>query len=226
MIYLLSFIGIVVALWVFLSVCGFIPILLLRFANFSRVDKPIPIFNRSLSVLDPVWIEEAKFKGVGAIRPIGIPMAIYVNKSRTVAMVVYFAGGQRVLDFFSKFPNKVTLTTTSSIDGVTSPLPQGGMLQCFPNQDVRQQYQSHVKAIKYLQSQLNCKLVPLKSVSKAMKDFTHGQCDVLIFRPWKIFTLPYRYFVTRFTHKNHSVEQQVLKGRISIDLLRQQIASR
>ena len=226
MLYLLPYVGAAAALWVFVSVCGFLPLLFLRFANFSKVKNPIPIFERSLSVLDPVWIEDLGFKGVEAIRPMGIPMAIFVNKSNTIAMVVYFAGGQRVLDFFSQFPNQVSLTTASTIDGVACPLPQGGIIQCFPDQRVEQQYQSHLDATKYLQRELNCRLVPLDDVGEHMKDFIHRQCEGLIFRPWKILVLPYRYFVTRFTYKNFSVQQQVAKGKISIDSLRQQIASR
>ena len=215
MIYLL----IPLAIWLCVCAFGMAPLILLRFSNFSPVEQPIPIIKKALSVLDPTWIQEAGFRGKCAIRPLGIPMALFTNSDKTIAMVVYFAGGQRVVDFVSKFPGDISLTTSTSIDGPVVPPPAGVMFQSFQGADAKKLLNNHREGIKLLKTRLRTNLIPQENVASFMRVFVSRQLTNLCVQPWKILTLPYRWAVTRFARKNLTLAQQERKGMINLESL-------
>lgn len=207
-------------IWLFICASGIAPLILLRFSDFSPVAKPIPIFEKAVSVVDPAWIEENGFQGKCAIEPLGIPMAIFTNADETIALAVYFAADQRIIDLVSKFPDEISLTTSTTIDGPLLPSPPGIMYQGFSGLDAENLLRIHHAAVEFLKQHLKTELVPHEDIPSAMQQFTARQLSYLLVRPWKILTLPYRYAVTRKARKDLTLEQQEQKGIINIESLR------
>lgn len=214
-----------VAFWLFICFSGFVPLILLRFANFDLVEDAVPIFDKSLDTVNPVWLQQRGFRGVCGIKPLGISMAIYKSQDQKIAMAVYSAGGQRVVDFVSKFPGKISITTSSTIDGPVAPPPPGVMYQCFKGRDPDDLLRLHLQGVTYLQSQMQIAVEPHKDIAKEMEQFMGRQLKHLLTRPWHILTIPYRYGVLRFTRMNKTVEQQVQKRIIKVDKLKRQAQS-
>ncbi len=206
-------------IWLFVCASGLAPPILLRYSNFTPVEQPIPIFKKALSVLDPVWIDENGFQGKSAIQPLGIPMAIFTNADQTIAMAVYFAGGQRVVDLVSKFPGHISVTTSTTIDGPVVPAPPGVMYQGFRGCDAQNLLQIHQDGIEFLKGHLQAELVRHEDVASSMQQFIGRQLYHLFLRPWNILALPYRWAVTRFARMNLTLEQQEQKGIIDLDSL-------
>lgn len=206
-------------IWLLVCASGMLPVVLLRFSDFSPVKQPIPIFEKAISVVDPAWIEARGFQGKSAIQPLGIPMAIFTNADDTVAMAVYFAADQRIIDMVSKFPGEISLTTSTTIDGPLLPSPQGIMYQTFPGRDAEYLLRLHHEALEFLTGHLQTEPLRHEDVAKDMKTFTSDQLSYLLFRPWKILALPYRYAITRRARKDLTLAQQAEKGIINIEAL-------
>ena len=206
-------------IWLVICAVGFAPLIMLRYASFVPVENPIPIFKRAISVVDPAWIQQTGFRGQSAIQPLGIPMALFTNADKTIAMAVYFAGGQRVVDLVSKFPGDISLTTSTSIDGPVIPPPPGAMFQSFRNSDSRELLRIHRDGIRFLKTHLQTQLTPQENVAASMKAFVGRQLAHLCFRPWNILALPCRFAVTRFSRMNLTLEQQGRKGIIKPETL-------
>jgi hypothetical protein len=206
-------------IWLVICASGIAPLIMLRYSNFAPVEHPVPIFEKALSVLDPAWLQEAGFHGKYAIQPLGIPMAIFTNADNTVVMAVYFAGGQRVVDFVSKFPGDISLTTSTTIDGPVVPTPPGVMFQSFRGADSKELLQIHQQGIDFLRRHLHADLVSQEDVAGSMKTFIGRQLNNLCMRPWNILTLPYRWAVTRFVRMDLTLEQQEQKGIIDLNSL-------
>lgn len=209
-------------IWLVVCASGIAPLIMLRYSNFSPVEHPIPIFERALTVLDPAWIEETGFQGKYAIQPLGIPMAIFTNSDETIAMAVYFAGGQRIVDLVSKFPGDISVTTSTTIDGPVVPTPPGVMFQAFRGYDSQDLLQIHQSGIEFLKRHLEAEPVRHKDVAGSMQQFIGRQLNYLFLRPWNILALPYRWAVTRFARKNLTLEQQEQKGIIDLESLMRQ----
>ncbi|MCA8989747.1 MAG: hypothetical protein KDA78_19015 [Planctomycetaceae bacterium] len=204
-------------LWVFICIAGFVPAYMLSKADFTIVDEPIPIFERSLSVIDPFWIESKGFKGEYAMRVMGIPIAVFTNPAQTVSMIVFFVADQRVLDFYSSFPGNVSLTTSSTIDGPTLPYPVGGLSQSFPGSDPNEIYNQHLSGIEFIEKHTGVRAIPIKNVCEDMQSFSKRQVRYMLSRPWLILTIGYRYFVLRHTRKNITINQQFNNGTLDLD---------
>jgi hypothetical protein len=209
-------------IWLFVCACGIAPLIMLRYSNFAPVEYPIPIFEKALSVLDPVWIQEAGFHGKYAIQPLGVQMAIFTNPDNTIVMAVYFAAEQRVVDLVSKFPGNISLTTSTTIDGPVLPAPPGVIFQSFRGTDAKELLLIHRNGIDFLRKHLNADLVSQDDVANSMKTFIGRQLNNLVLRPWNILTLPYRWAVTRFARANLTLEQQAQKRIIDLESLMRQ----
>ena len=196
--------------------------IMLRFSNFSPIEHSIPIFEKALSVLDPVWIQEAGFHGKYAIRPLGVQMAIFTNPDNTIVMAVYFAGGHRVIDLVSEFPGNISLSTSTSIDGPVVPEPPGVMFQTFRGTDAKELLHIHRNGIEFLKKHLNVDLVSQDDVASSIKTFIGRQLNNLLMRPWSMLTLPYRWSVTRFARMNLTLEQQEQNNIIDLESLMRQ----
>lgn len=208
--------------WLLVCASGMLPLVLLRFSDFTPVKQPIPIFEKAISVIDPTWIKANGFHGKCAIQPLGIPMAIFTNTDDTIALAVYFAAEQRIIDMVSKFPGEISITTSTTIDGPLLPSPQGIMYQAFPGRDAQELLKLHHDAIEFLQHHLRTELLPHEDVAGDMQKFTAGQLSYLLFRPWKILALPYRYVVTRRARMGLTIEDQAHKGIIQVESLARQ----
>ncbi|PQO36918.1 hypothetical protein C5Y96_07080 [Blastopirellula marina] len=215
----LQYLLLIPLIWLLICASGMLPVVLLRFSDFSPVKQPIPIFEKAISVIDPTWIQANEFHGKCAIEPLGIPMAIFTNADDTIALAVYFAADQRIIDMVSKFPGGISITTSTTIDGPLLPSPQGIMYQAFPGLDAEYLLRLHHEATEFLQQTLKTELLRHDDVASDMKKFTSDQLSYLLFRPWKILTLPYRYAITRHTRKELTLVQQAHKGIINIEKL-------
>ncbi|MEW4565200.1 hypothetical protein AB1K70_21935 [Bremerella sp. JC770] len=201
-------------IWLFICVSGIAPLILLRFSNFSPVASPVPIFEKAISVINPTWIDANGFQGKSAIEPMGIPMAIFTNFDETVALAVYFAANQRIVDLVSQFPGEISLTTSTTIDGPLLPSPPGILYQGFPGYDVKDLLRIHQDGVDLLKQHLKTEPLPYGDVADGMRQFTARHLSYLMFRPWKILTLPYRYAVIRKARQELTLQQQEQKGII------------
>jgi hypothetical protein len=212
-------------IWLLVCAGGLAPLVLLRYANFSPVEQPIPIFEKVLSVLDPSWIEENGFQVKYAIRPLGVPMAIFVNLDQTIALVA-FGGGLQIVDLVSNFPAGISLTTSTTIDGPVIPNPPGVMFQTCRDCDLQSLLQIHQDGLGFLRRHLQTEIVCHQDVAISMQQFVRRQLNHLLLRPWNILALPYRWAITRFARMNLTLEQQEQKGIIDLQsLLRQSRAA-
>ena len=206
-------------IWLFVCASGIAPLIMLRYSNFAPVEHPIPIFEKALSVLDPVWIQESGFHENCAIQPLGIPMAVFTNTDNTIAMAVYFAGGQRVVDLVSKFPGDISLTTSTTIDGPVVPSPPGVMFQSFRGSDPKDLIHIHQNGIEFLKTHLQTKLLSQENVASSVQTFVCRQLSNLCSRPWTALMFPYRFAVTRFARMNLTLRQQEQKGIVNLESL-------
>ncbi|MFN3149115.1 hypothetical protein [Bremerella sp.] len=209
-------------IWLIICASGILPLVLLRFSDFSPVASPVPIFEKAIGVIDPNWIEANGFQGKCAIEPLGIPMAIFTNFDETIALAVYFAADQRVVDLVSKFPGEISITTSTTIDGPLLPSPRGIMYQGFPGHDVQDLLRIHQDAIELLKQSLKTEPLQHDDIPTAMQKFTSGQLGYLLCRPWKILALPYRYALVRRARKELTLQQQAHKGIINLEALARQ----
>ena len=199
------------------------PLIFLRNANFNPVEDAVPIFDKSLRVVNPVWLQQRGFRGVCGIRPLGIPMAIYMSQDQKICMTVYFAGGQRICEFVSKFSGNISITTSSTIDGPVAPAPHGVLIQSFKGKDPDELLRKHLQGVTWLQSQIRVAVKPhARDVGNDMKSFVARQVNLMLTRPWHILTIPYRYAILRFIRTNKTIEQQAQKGTIKVEKLRRQ----
>lgn len=205
-------------IWLIICASGVLPLVLLRFSDFSPVASPVPIFEKAIGVIDPNWIEANGFQGKCAIEPLGIPMAIFTNFDETLALAVYFASDQRVVELVSKFPGEISITTSTSIDGHLLPSPRGIMYQGFPGCDVQDLLRIHQDAIELLKQNLKTEPLP-HDIPGDIQKFTSRQLSYLLYRPWKILALPYRYALVRRARKELTLEQQAQKGIINLEAL-------
>ena len=212
-----------ILIWLFLCACGIAPLIVLRYSNFSPVEDAIPVFKRALSVLDPAWIKESGFQGKYVIQPLGIPMAIFTNTDQTIAVAVYFAGGKRVVDFVSKFPGDISVTTSTTIDGPVVPTPPGVMFQAFRGYDSQDLLQIHQEGVEFLKRHLQTERIRQEDVAGSMQQFIGRQLHHMFIRPWNILASPYRWAVTRFARMNLTLEQQEQKGIIDLESLIRQV---
>ena len=209
-------------IWLVICAGGIVPLILLRFSDFSPVEHAFPIFQSALSSLDPAWLEESGFQATCAIKPLGISMAFFTNPDRTIVMAVYFVGGARIIDIVSDFPGDISVTTSTSIDGPVVPSPPGVMFQTFRGYEPQDLLQRHQDGIEFLKRHLQIDLVSDKDVASALRQFVGRQLNHLLLRPWNILALPYRWAVTRFARKNLTLEQQEQKGIINLESLKRQ----
>ncbi|MEM7477119.1 MAG: hypothetical protein AAF483_19220 [Planctomycetota bacterium] len=211
------------AVWVFVCICGIAPLVLLRYSNFEPVQNPIPIFEKSLEVVDAAWLQEVGFSGSHAIKPLGIEMSIYTDAERTTVICVYFAGGQRVVDIVSILPGRISITTSCSIDGPLFVSPSGMLFQAFASRDAKELLRIHRNGVEYLTKQLNAELIVQDDVSCEMRSFITRQLNHQLRRPWRILAIPFRYAITRFTRKNLTVAEQEQRRIIDLESLRRQV---
>ena len=146
-------------------------------------------------------------------------MAVFTNATNTVSMAVYFVGDQRVLDFYTAFPGKVSLTTSSTIDGPTLPYPIGGMCQSFPQVDPDEIYSRHLSAIEFVGKQTGVSAVAIKNVGEEISTFVKRQVGYILSRPWLILTIAYRLLVLRHTRKNLTISQQFNNGTLNLEII-------
>lgn len=209
-------------IWLIICAGGVFPLVLLRFSNFSPVASPVPIFEKAIGVIDPNWIEANGFQGKCAIEPLGIPMAIFTNFDETIALAVYFAADQRIVDLVSAFPGEISLTTSTTIDGPLLPSPSGIMYQSFPGRDVQELLRIHQNALELLKQNLKAEPRQHEDIPSSMQKYTADQLSYLLYRPWKILSLPYRYAWLRRARKELTLEQQAQKGIINLEALARQ----
>lgn len=84
--------------------------------------------------------------------PIIPDVNVYAFKHNTlpVFFCFYDFGTRQSCDFFSRYNNDISLTTTNTKDGGTLPRPVKAMLQIFPGYDYAQLFEQQTKAHRFL----------------------------------------------------------------------------
>ena len=211
----LTLLGVVVAFWLVIAASGALPLLILRFADFRYVDEPQEIISRAINATGQDWIGAMGFDPEGAICPMGVKIALCRHRENHAAGAVYFVAGNAITDFVTAFPNNVGVTTSSTIDGPTAPLPPGSVMQCLPSLSLEDRWHAHLESVQLLRDHLTATEVSMGSVAEEMDHYVRRQVRHMFTRPWLVLTLPYRYFVTRFRYRNVTVATQLERGWIN-----------
>lgn len=208
--------------WLLICASGAIPALLLWYADFDYVEDPRPTIARAAKAMGKQWLIDAGFKPEGVIAPMGIRMALFRHKSGHTGLAVYFVTGRMITDMFTRFPNRVGVSTSNTVDGVTAPLPPGGLIQCLPASNLAKRWQQHIDSAKLLRDELQIRAEPLDDLADSMYRSTDRQARYMFTHPWVILALPYRFLITRLRYRNVTVRQQLEKGWIDTRALSEQ----
>ncbi|MEM9753740.1 MAG: hypothetical protein AAF916_10190 [Planctomycetota bacterium] len=212
--------------WLLISAVGFLPGVLLRFSSFAPVDDGRDVVERAMGAVGHEWFAGSGFEARGAVRPLGIPIALFRHAGGQTCLAVYFAGDKPVIDFVTAFPNHVGVTTSSTIDGVTVPNSSGALNESFPHATIDELWAAHRESLEVLRGHLGVGPEPIGEVHEAMRDAVARQIGGALARPWRILTIPYRYGVLRFTRRNVSVAAQIDRGIVDVDALVNQATGR
>ena len=214
-----NILGVVAALWLVIAVAGDFPLVLLWFADFDDVENPRAIMSRAIKAIGKEWLIANKFKPEGAVRPLGVRMALFRHRSDHTAFAVYFVAGKTIADFTTTFPNEVGITTTSTIDGIAAPLSPDSVMQCLPSLELEERWQKHKEAVRLLREDLNITEQPMDSLAEELAHSQRRQIRHIFTHPWLILTFPYRYFVSRLRYRNLTVATQLDRGWINTHTL-------
>ncbi len=218
--------GAVAAIWLLIAASGAFPLVLLWFADFDYVDDPRTTLSRAIRAMGKQWLIDNRFKPGGAVRPLGIRMALFRHQGGHTALAVYFLQGKTITDFVTYFSNGVAMTTSNTQDGIVAPLSPGSVMQCLPSMSFEECRLNHIEAVQLLQGQLNTTKEPMGELDDEMERASRRQIRHIFTRPWLILAFPYRYFVLRVRYRDLTVATQLERGWINIQSLSDRARSR
>jgi hypothetical protein len=225
---ILVVLAVMVGFWLLISAAGFVPSLLILWADFQIVRDPRfeeSVLKQAMQRLGEAWLNDNGFEPEAVIRPLGIVMALFGNARHHAGLAVYSVADKFVVDMVTVFPNDVGITTANTIDGVAAPLSPGSIMQCLPSSSHEERWQAHLEAVAVIRAAVQAQEIPLGLINQEMARSVRRQVGNEIRHPWLILSIPYRYFVTRLLHRNVTVAEQIRRGWLDLDRLAQQVRS-
>lgn len=219
----MTFLIIILALWLLVTAAGLLPLILLSLDPFNQVDQPGLILARASAALGGTWLYEQGFEPESAVRPMGMPIALFRHEHRHTAVALYFVKDNLITDFVTAFPNDISLTTSNTKDGFTVPTAPGAMSQAFPIMSSNALWQSHLDAVVLLSQELGVDPIELAPVAQEMKHHVKRQTAYIFIHPWLILTLPWRFAITRHRMAGMSIAQQIERRSISLEAFRHRV---
>lgn len=77
-------------------------------------------------------------------------IAVWRDPTEATFLCLYFVGGRQAFDFVTLYENQRSLTTASTADAHTLPVPPGSFVQSVPGASLEEQHQRHEEAQRVL----------------------------------------------------------------------------
>ena len=197
--------------WVFIALCGFLPVMALRFASFQpRSDR-----GHADSVTGDA-MRDAGFSFEAVIRPLGMTLTLWRHADGVLLAATYRADPGGTIDLVSEWHGGVELTTASTGEGAMLPSGAGSLKQCLIESDLPELLAAHRAAAEQVSQALHAPPVDPGPAPEAVRRGVFAEQNLLLRRPWLILTLPYRYAVTRFRYRGVRLSVQVERGWVDL----------
>ncbi len=215
-----------VLIWIVVSLGGFVPLVLLIFADFSVMSDPgreRDILVRAAKAIGERWLTTNGFEPEGVLAPLGVTLAMFRHTPTHTALVVYLGQTTCHTDFVTIFANHVGVTTASTVNGVAAPPAPGTVMQCLPSSSLAERWRAHQDGVALIGAGTSAAPVAMGSIETEMAAAVRRQCRHIFAHPWLVLALPYRFFVTRWRYRNVTVAQQIERGWVSLARLARQV---